>query len=153
MSTEKKPNKLLFLIPIGCCVLLIGLMLLMSGCQTSSIDALNVGAPQPLTVPAPATTASTEPASLPETTEAEAVTVSKTGAYPKIGNVPVGETNQLTKSDTSAIRKELAVAASKQTQKGKGEKLTKYQKELRKLRKKARTHGKDALKKIEENSE
>ncbi len=157
MDDQKKPNRLLFLIPLGCCVLLIVLVLTLSGCQTASIDDLGVGAPQPLTTsvttpaekPATVSVAGTVPDKAPSVVDGHALAPRNEGVYPKIGNVPVGETAQLTKSDTASIRRSLAAASKKVGERGKGEQLTQYQKEMQALRKRARRHDKDALKKIE----
>jgi len=130
--------------------------LFISGCQTASIDDLGVGqqslitpTPLPVTKPVEPEIAAEEPNTPPTIAETETTSAAKTGVYPRIGDVPVGETRQLSEQRSAAIRRELQQKSTRSSRIGKGEKLTEYQKELRDLRKKARTHGKDALKKIE----
>ena len=163
MDTDKKPNKLLFLIPIGCCVVLILAVLLLSGCQTSSVDALNVGSPQALTLPAstPVETTSTtnvENAALlpPNATPPPAqssTNAATNGFYPVIGRARPGVTSQLSKSDTDNIRDELRRASEKSSQRSSTKSAAEYQSDIAELRKKAATHGKSALDKIEKSSE
>ncbi len=153
MEAEKKQNKVLFLIPVGCCVVLILAVLLLSGCQTSSVDALNVDSPQTLAAPSAESTrrngefASATP-TIPENTEA-----AKNGYYPKIGRERNGAAEQLSKADTTSIRDELRHASESSSQRATTKPADAYQDELAELRKKAATHGKDALKKIEEATE
>ena len=122
----------------------------MSGCQTASIDDFGVGQQTLHTSPTTKPTA-TANAEVPTSTIAE-TSARNTGIYPRIGDVPVGETRQLSIQRSAAIRRELLQKNTKNSRVGKGEKLTKYQKDLRDLRKKAKTHGKDAIKKIEGTS-
>ena len=157
MDTDKKPNKLLFLIPIGCCVVLILAVLLLSGCQTSSVDALNVGSPQALTLPAstPVETTSTttiETATLPPPGPS-ATGAATNGFYPVIGRARTGAVAQLSKSDTDNIRDELRQASEKSSQRSSTKSAAEYQSDITELRKKAATHGKNALDKIENSSE
>ena len=148
--------------------MLILAVLLLPGCQTSSVDALNVGSPQALTLPA-----STPPPLTPiestnaTTVENAAITPSlvtpppapsSTGAvtngfYPVIGRARTGATPQLSKSDTDNIRDELRQASEKSSQRSSTKPAAEYQSEITELRKKAATHGKSALEKIEKSSE
>jgi hypothetical protein len=163
MDTEKKPNKLLFLIPMECCVVLILAVLLLSGCQTSSVDALNVGSPQALTLPAstPVETTSTatiESATLPPPNATPPPVPSSTSAatngfYPVIGRARTGAAAQLSKSDTDNIRDELRQASEKSSQSSTTKSAVEYESDITELRKKAATHGKSALEKIENSSE
>ena len=168
MDTDKKPNKPLFLIPIGCCVVFTLAVLPLSGCQTSSVDALNVGSPQALTLPTstpppstPAKTISTatiESASLPPPNATPPPASSATGAatngfYPVIGRARPGATSQLSKADTDNIRDELRQASEKSSQRSSTKSAAEYQSEITDLRKKAATHGKSALDKIENSNE
>ncbi len=147
--------------------MLILAVLLLSGCQTSSVDALNVGSPQALTLPVstpppstPVETTSTTtvenatlpppnvtPSSLPSTNAANS------GFYPVIGRARPGAVSQLSKSDTDNIRDELRQASEKSSQRSSTKSATEYQSDITELRKKAATHGKDALDKIENSSE
>ncbi len=156
MTPEKKQNKLLFLIPIGCCVVLILLVLTLSGCQTSSIDDLGVSAPQALTLPEPAPATTTPPPTQTGYTTdsqrpiAPSTSAANTGQYPVIGRTRSGETSQLTKSETDAIREELRRASENSPRRANSVSTSQVQSELEALRRKARSHGKKALEKIED---
>lgn len=161
MENETKQNKLLFLIPVGCCVVLILAVLLLSGCQTSSVDALNVGSPQALTLPASAVSNEQKPGNHPAQSAFAAPTqplppsppttgANNNGFYPTIGRERTGATKQLNSSDLNTIREELRQASEKSSQRATTKSAAEYQNEIDALRKKAATHGSDALKKIEE---
>ncbi len=152
--------KSLFWPTSGCWVLLALVLPVLAGCQTASIDNLGVGEPQHLTKTTPADTNSQalpQTQTNPPTAEAVAETVPTTAAkseiYPVIGYARTGETRQLTKPETDAIREQLRAASDKASQRGGGEDSTSYEKQLEELRKKAKTHGQEALKKIEKPAE
>ncbi len=164
-----KPKKLPLPIPVACGIVLMLLATAMTGCQTGLPGNLGLDAPRPITPPATAT-APEPPASTDQSAEdaltfttapppeqaryqREQVAADKSGDYPKIGHMPIAETNQLSKAKADEIRSELLNKGKENAQKGEGESLSDYQKELEALRKKARTHGKQALKKIENSSE
>jgi hypothetical protein len=163
MDTDTKPGKLLFLMPIGCCFVLILAVLLLPGCQSGSVDALNDVSPQPLTLPAsPPVEATSDTAletstSLPPATTlppaSSATSAANNGFYPVIGRERTGAASQLSKSDTDGIRDELRQASENSSQRSTTKSAVEYQSDITELRKKAATHGKTALDKIENPTE
>lgn len=161
MDTDTKPDRLSFLMPNGCFAAPALALLLLSGCQTSSVDALNVGSPQALTLPASTSvektsTATIESAVLPPPTPPSApssTSAATNGFYPVIGRARTGATSQLSKSDTDNIRNELRQASENSSQRSSTKSADEYKSDITELRKKAATHGKSALEKIEKSSE
>ena len=140
------------------------MVLLLSGCQTSSVDALNVGSPQTLTLPPPVEANKVEAQNTTEVANAtlsqsttptipSATGAAKNGFYPTIGRERTGAAKQLDTADLASIRDELRQASEKSSQRATTKSAAEYQSEIDALRKQAATHGKDALKKIEEPSE
>lgn len=135
--------------------LITALLLLVAGCQTSSVDDLGVTAPQSTQttpeLPAPAPIAIAQPTPLNTALVASAPTIaghkaldraSKTGIYPKIGHTQDGQTTQLTSADKTVLHSDLRSARKAASERSLGENFTKYQIELQNLRHKAENHGK-----------
>jgi len=135
---------------------LVLLVLPLSGCQTSSIDDLGVSAPQALIPPEPAPVATTPPptqtefAATPAPGNSELATaVANSDEYPVIGRERAGETSQLTKADTDSIREELRRASENSPRRDDSSSPAQFESELEALRNKAKSHGQNALEKIE----
>ncbi len=137
-------SPLLTLTAVAVCVAML------SSCATATIDnavereALATADQQPLPAPTqPDALASAQPA-LPSAALARPI---KTGQYPNINVLPVGETAQFTPSDEAATRAFLDDA--KAGQQAQGESTTAYQERLRRLRLLAKNHANDTINQIE----
>ena len=99
----------------------------LTGCQTASVEDL-----------APTQSlASQQPQNAPQ----------NTGEYPKIGHIPVAETEQLGSSGTASLRNDLALARASQ---GAGAASPEtYAEKMHRLKKLGLMHGQEALAEIE----
>ena len=104
--------------------LLIALPPLLEGCVTSSPDKLF---------------AATEPTGQAQTT----------GRYPKIGEVPVGQTTQLTPTEKAITKRELNTAVAQGRAQASQDNQGKYTSEIKQMRKQASESRKKLLEQIE----
>ena len=141
------------------CALMFFAAFAIAGCQSAGIDDLApsaaVAEPLALTdaaVPTPsaAPREAAKPAAVeapPETRPPAAAAPKNTGAFPKIGNVPVGETAQLGAGGAAALRSDLAAARSSQA--AAADAPESYAEKLRRLRLLQASHAADTLAEIE----
>jgi hypothetical protein len=109
----------------ACALAAIAMVLVMSGCQTSSVDDL-----------APSAVANADGPI-------------NTGEYPTFGRIPEGETAQLGPDGTAALRGKLTAARASQNI-GAAAPET-YAEKMRRLRKLGQVHGNQTLEAIEGN--
>ena len=118
------------------CAMALSAALALASCQSAGIDDL---APS-------AAIAAPEPA-LEAARQFEAGAPENTGAFPKIGNVPVGETAQLGAGGAAALRSGLSAARSSQS--GVADAPESYAEKLRRLRLLQAKHAAETLAEIE----
>ena len=130
--------------------------LALSACQSAGIDDLAPSAAiaQPLQLaeagtPVPSAAPRAEAAAAVESTPRFDVAAESknTGEYPKIGNVPVGETAQLGASGAAVLRSQLSAARSSQSEDAGAPES--YAEKLRRLRLLQAKHAADTLAEIE----
>jgi hypothetical protein len=138
------------------CASMVFLAFAIAGCQGAGIDDLAPSAaiaePLALTdasVPTPsaAPRETAAPETLREVTEPAAGAPKNTGAFPKIGNIPVGETAQLGAGGAAVLRSELSSARASQA--ASADAPESYAEKLRRLRLLQAKHAAETLAEIE----
>jgi hypothetical protein len=141
------------------CALMVFAAFAITGCQSAGIDDLapsaavaepvaltDAGVPTPSVAPRIAAKTAA-PQTLPEVIQPEAAAPKNTGAFPKIGHVPVGETTQLGAGGAAVLRSDLAAARSSQA--AAADAPESYAEKLRRLRLLQAKHAADTLAEIE----
>jgi hypothetical protein len=141
------------------CASMVFLAFAIAGCQSAGIDDLapsaavaeplalaDAGVPVPGAAPREAAKTAA-PETAPVVIQPAAAAPKNTGEFPKIGNVPVGETAQLGAGGAAVLRSDLAAARSSQA--AAADAPESYAEKLRRLRLLQARHAAETLAEIE----